>query len=114
VKLTVNGESFEVEDRHRETPLLWGLRDVLDLRGTKFGCGGGGAIANRADIAISYPPVTQTGGVYPARGGNGTPENRAFCRGFLTERRRSRTYQPWDYHGLPVLKIERVWLNEGA
>src|SRR5690349_16686616 len=41
VELTVNGESFEVEDRHRETPLLWVLRDVLDLRGTKFGCGAG-------------------------------------------------------------------------
>ncbi len=41
MKLTVNGESFEVEDRHRETPLLWVLRDVLDLRGTKFGCGAG-------------------------------------------------------------------------
>ena len=41
LKLTVNGESFEVDDRHRETPLLWVLRDVLDLRGTKFGCGAG-------------------------------------------------------------------------
>ncbi len=41
MNLTVNGESFEVEDRHRETPLLWVLRDVLDLRGTKFGCGAG-------------------------------------------------------------------------
>ncbi len=41
MKLTVNGESLEVEDRHRETPLLWVLRDVLDLRGTKFGCGAG-------------------------------------------------------------------------
>src|ERR1700740_3446945 len=41
LKLTVNGENFEVDDRHRETPLLWVLRDVLDLRGTKFGCGAG-------------------------------------------------------------------------
>ena len=41
MKLTINGESFEVDDRHRETPLLWVLRDVLDLRGTKFGCGAG-------------------------------------------------------------------------
>ncbi len=41
MKLTINGESFEVEDRHRDTPLLWVLRDVLDLRGRKFGCGAG-------------------------------------------------------------------------
>jgi N-terminal domain of (some) glycogen debranching enzymes len=32
----------------------------------------------------------------------------------LAERRRSRTYQPWGCHGLPVLKIGRVSLNEAA
>ena len=41
VKLTVNGTDFEVDDRHEQTPLLWVLRDVLELRGTKFGCGAG-------------------------------------------------------------------------
>ena len=30
----------------------------------------------------------------------------------LAERRRSRTYQPWGYHGLPVLKIRLLWLNK--
>jgi hypothetical protein len=32
----------------------------------------------------------------------------------LARRRRSRTYQPMGYHGLPVLKIGRVSLNEAA
>src|ERR1700680_4818944 len=41
MKLTVNGADVEVDDRHSKTPLLWVLRDVLGLRGTKFGCGGG-------------------------------------------------------------------------
>ena len=41
VKLTVNGADVEVDDRHAKTPLLWVLRDVLGLRGTKFGCGAG-------------------------------------------------------------------------
>jgi hypothetical protein len=26
------------------------------------------------------------------------------------ERRRSRTYRPWGYHGLPVLKTAEIWL----
>jgi isoquinoline 1-oxidoreductase alpha subunit len=36
--LQVNGRSHEV-DVVPETPLLWVLRDNLDLVGTKFGCG---------------------------------------------------------------------------
>ena len=41
MKLTINGAEVEVDDRHSKTPLLWVLRDVLELRGTKFGCGAG-------------------------------------------------------------------------
>jgi len=36
--LQVNGSSHQV-DVDSETPLLWVLRDSLDLVGTKFGCG---------------------------------------------------------------------------
>jgi aerobic-type carbon monoxide dehydrogenase small subunit (CoxS/CutS family) len=39
VKLTVNGAESEVDDRYANSPLLWVLRDVLGLRGTKYGCG---------------------------------------------------------------------------
>jgi isoquinoline 1-oxidoreductase subunit alpha len=31
----------EVDDRYAKTPLLWVLRDVLGMRGTKYGCGAG-------------------------------------------------------------------------
>ena len=41
MKLVVNGAEVEVDDRHAKTPLLWVLRDVLGLYGTKFGCGAG-------------------------------------------------------------------------
>ena len=41
MKLVVNGAEVEVADRHAKTPLLWVLRDVLGLHGTKFGCGAG-------------------------------------------------------------------------
>ena len=36
--LSVNGESRSV-DVDPKTPLLWVLRDQLELKGTKFGCG---------------------------------------------------------------------------
>ena len=37
-KLTVNGRSTTV-DVPGEMPLLWVIRDVLNLKGTKYGCG---------------------------------------------------------------------------
>ncbi|MBT8487581.1 MAG: (2Fe-2S)-binding protein [Gemmatimonadetes bacterium] len=38
LKLRINGAEHEL-DVHPEMPLLWVLRDKLDLTGTKFGCG---------------------------------------------------------------------------
>ena len=38
VPLSVNGKSFSV-DAEADTPLLWVLREHLDLTGTKYGCG---------------------------------------------------------------------------
>ena len=38
--LSINGRRYEV-DADPATPLLWILRDVLHLTGTKFGCGAG-------------------------------------------------------------------------
>ena len=41
MNLTINGSAVQVDDRHAKTPLLWVLRDVLGMHGTKFGCGVG-------------------------------------------------------------------------
>jgi aerobic-type carbon monoxide dehydrogenase small subunit (CoxS/CutS family) len=38
IKLIVNGRSTTV-DLAPDTPLLWALRDTLNLHGTKYGCG---------------------------------------------------------------------------
>jgi isoquinoline 1-oxidoreductase subunit alpha len=38
IKLTVNGASREL-DVDPDMPLLWAIRDHLELSGTKFGCG---------------------------------------------------------------------------
>ena len=37
-KLQINGQVYDV-DVPRDMPLLWVLRDVLGMTGTKFGCG---------------------------------------------------------------------------
>ncbi len=38
VTIQVNGKAHKV-DAEGDTPLLWVLRDLLDMKGTKFGCG---------------------------------------------------------------------------
>lgn len=38
--LNVNGKAYSIE-ADADTPLLWALRDILNLVGTKFGCGVG-------------------------------------------------------------------------
>ena len=38
MKLTVNGQEREF-DADPDMPLLWALRDLLDIKGPKFGCG---------------------------------------------------------------------------
>jgi isoquinoline 1-oxidoreductase alpha subunit len=40
VQLTINGQPTTV-DAPPEMPLLWALRDIAGLTGTKFGCGAG-------------------------------------------------------------------------
>lgn len=38
ISFTINGQAQSV-DVDGQTPLLWVIRDLLDLKGTKFGCG---------------------------------------------------------------------------
>lgn len=39
VSFILNGVSKSLEIADPNTPLLWVIRDILDLKGTKFGCG---------------------------------------------------------------------------
>ena len=64
--LTVNGIAKTV-DVQPDTPLLWVLRDTLQLTGTKFGCGAGlcGACSVHVDGALARSctlPVSQAAG----------------------------------------------------
>jgi len=57
--LRVNGRQRSV-DVSPDTPLLWVLRDSLDLTGTKFGCGAGlcGACSVHLDGALTRSCIT--------------------------------------------------------
>jgi len=54
LSLTINGETHEV-DVPNEMPLLWVLRDVVGLTGTKYGCGS--ALCGACSVLIDNQPA---------------------------------------------------------
>jgi aerobic-type carbon monoxide dehydrogenase small subunit (CoxS/CutS family) len=52
--LTVNGDTRTI-DVEPDTPLLWVLRDTLDLTGTKYGCGE--ALCGSCTVHLNGNPV---------------------------------------------------------
>jgi len=64
ITLNVNGKPSKV-DAPDEMPLLWALRDILGMTGTKFGCGLGlcGACTVQIDGAAARSCITPVGSV---------------------------------------------------
>lgn len=62
VTLNVNGRRVDV-DATPDTPLLWALRDVLGLTGTRYGCGAGvcGACTVHVNGEATFACQTQIG-----------------------------------------------------
>jgi isoquinoline 1-oxidoreductase alpha subunit len=68
MELTVNGKTLTV-DVPDDMPLLWVLRDVIGLTGTKFGCGI--AACGACTVHIDGDPVRSC--VTPVRAATGKP-----------------------------------------
>jgi isoquinoline 1-oxidoreductase subunit alpha len=87
--INVNGEAHTV-DVDGDTPLLWVLRDVLGLTGTKFGCGAGLCGACTVHVAGAatrscITPVDSVGdsAVTTIEAVGETPQGRALQRTWL-------------------------------
>lgn len=61
-KLNVNGKTVEFDLDDESTPLLWVLREQLELTGTKYGCG----IAQCGACTVHIDGVAVRSCVYPA------------------------------------------------
>jgi isoquinoline 1-oxidoreductase alpha subunit len=66
ISLSINGKPYTVTVEDLNMPLLWALRDLLGLTGTKFGCGVGlcGACTvhlNGASVRSCQTPISTIG-----------------------------------------------------
>lgn len=80
ISLNINKQPGTV-DVDGDTPLLWVIRDVLDLKGTKFGCGKAACgactvlVDGEAVRSCSFPVKFAEGKEITTIEGLGTPDN---------------------------------------
>ncbi|MCL1113652.1 MULTISPECIES: (2Fe-2S)-binding protein [Shewanella] len=84
-KLMVNGKDFTL-DADPNMPVLWALRDILGLTGTKFGCGAG--LCGACTIHVDGSPM----------------------RGCLTSLKQVQGKQVTTIEGLEAQKLKQAWL----
>jgi len=94
IQLTVNGRSREV-DVEPEMPLLWVLRDVLDVKGPKFGCGI--AQCGACTVHVNGEPVRSCS--FPVSGAAG--KRVLTLEGLASAGRLHPVQQAWIEHQVP-------------
>jgi isoquinoline 1-oxidoreductase alpha subunit len=85
----VNGKDFTL-DADPNMPVLWALRDILGLTGTKFGCGAG--LCGACTIHVDGSPM----------------------RGCLTSLKQVQGKQVTTIEGLEAEKLKQAWLEHNV
>ena len=94
MKLNVNGKDNEI-DAEPDTPLLWVLREQLNLTGTKFGCG----IAQCGACTVHIDGVAVRSCVMPLAALN--PEQKITTIEGLSEKSDHPVQQAWEELDVP-------------
>ena len=94
MKISVNGKSHTL-DVEPEMPLLWALRDELDIKGPKFGCGV--AQCGSCTVLLNGEPVRSC--TYPVSGAAG--QKVITIEGLADKGRLHAIQQAWIDHQVP-------------
>ena len=94
MKLTVNGHTHTL-DTEPEMPLLWALRDELDIKGPKFGCGV--AQCGACTVLLNGEPVRSCS--YPVSAAAG--QKVITIEGLADKGRLHAVQQAWIDHQVP-------------
>ena len=94
MKLSVNGKSHTL-NVEPEMPLLWALRDELDIKGPKFGCGI--AQCGSCTVLLNGEPVRSCN--YPVSGAAG--QKVITIEGLADKGRLHAVQQAWIDHQVP-------------
>jgi isoquinoline 1-oxidoreductase alpha subunit len=94
MKLNVNGKNHTL-DVEPEMPLLWALRDELDIKGPKFGCGI--AQCGSCTVLLNGEPVRSCS--YPVSGASG--QKVITIEGLADKGRLHAVQQAWIGHQVP-------------
>jgi isoquinoline 1-oxidoreductase alpha subunit len=94
MKLNVNGKNHTL-DAEPEMPLLWALRDELDIKGPKFGCGI--AQCGSCTVLVNGEPVRSCS--YPVSGAEG--QKVITIEGLADKGKLHAVQQAWIDHQVP-------------
>lgn len=94
MKLNVNAKTYET-DAEPEMPLLWALRDELDIKGPKFGCGV--AQCGACTVLLNGEPVRSC--AYPVSAAVG--QKVITIEGLASKTKLHPVQQAWIDHEVP-------------